>query len=81
MSHNRFNRICQFAIPTLTVAGFALTGLKYPQWGLVVSLIAQPFWLYSSYQAYKKAGQSGLLISSVVMTFVILLGIVNYWLF
>lgn len=76
----RFDQTCQVAIPALTVGGFALTGLKYPEWGLIVSLIAQPFWLYSSYKAYKEAGQGGILLSSVIMTFVILLGIINYWL-
>jgi len=71
--------ISQYAIPLFTVGGYALTGLKYPQWGMLISLAAQPFWLYSSHKSYKKAGQSGMFISSVIMTFVILFGVLNYW--
>ena len=71
--------ISQFAIPVLTVGGYCLTSLKYPQWGLIVSLLAQPFWIYSSHRAYKEAKQGGLLINSIIMTMVIIFGIINYW--
>lgn len=79
--HERFDQVSQVAIPLLTVGGYLLTSLKYPEWGLVISLFAQPFWLYSSYKAYRTAGQSGLLMNSVIMTFVIAFGILNYWFF
>lgn len=71
--------ISQYAIPLFTVGGYALTGLKYPEGGMLVCLAAQPFWLYSSYRSYRKAGQSGIFISSIIMTFVILFGVINYW--
>lgn len=79
-TNKRLDRASQFAIPLLTVGGYALTGLKQPEWGLIISLIAQPFWLYSSHKAYKEAGQGGLFATSIVMTIVIVLGIINYWL-
>lgn len=72
--------VCQYAIPILTVGGYALTSLKYPQWGLVVGLLSQPFWLYSSFKASREAGQSGILISSILMTIILAFGVINYWL-
>lgn len=80
-TRNRLDKLSQFAIPLLTALGYFLTSLKYPEWGLVVSLLAQPFWLLSSYKAYRTAGQIGLFVNSVIMTFVIAFGIINYWLF
>jgi len=74
-----FNTVTQIAIPVLTVGTQIAIALKYPQWGLVVNLIAQPFWLYSAWKAYKKAGQIGLLITTVLVTVVIILGIINYF--
>jgi hypothetical protein len=76
---NLFNTVTQIAIPVLTVGTQIAIALKYPQWGLVVNLIAQPFWLYSSWKAYKKAGQIGLLITTILVTIVIILGILNYF--
>ncbi|MFA6016699.1 MAG: hypothetical protein WC744_01270 [Patescibacteria group bacterium] len=76
---NLFNTITQVAIPILTVGTQIAIALKYPQWSLVINLIAQPFWLYSSWKAYKKAGQIGLLITTILVTIVILFGIINYF--
>jgi len=78
-NNNLFNTITQIAIPVLTVGTQIAIALKYPQWGLVINLISQPFWIYSSWKAYKKAGQVGLLITTVLVTVVILLGIINYF--
>jgi len=74
-----FNTVTQVAIPVLTVGTQIAIALKYPQWGLVINLIAQPFWLYSAWKSYKKAGQIGLFITTVLVTIVISLGIVNYF--
>lgn len=71
--------ISQLAIPSLTIFSYSLTSLKYPEWGLVVGLLAQPFWIYSSHKAYKEAGQEGLFITAIIMTAVIIAGIINYW--
>ena len=74
-----FNFTAQFAIPFLTVSTYVAIALKLPQWGLIINLIAQPFWLYSAYKGYKKAGQLGLFITIIIVTMVIIFGIINYW--
>lgn len=74
-----FNTITQIAIPVLTVGTQIAIALKYPQWGLVINLISQPFWIYSSWKAYKKAGQVGLLVTTLMVTVVIIFGIINYF--
>lgn len=75
-----FNLLTQIAIPVLTVGTQVAIALKYPQWGLVINFISQPFWIYSAYKSYKQAGQIGLLITTIIVTIVIGLGILNYWL-
>ena len=75
-----FNLITQIAIPVLTVSAQVAIALKYPQWGLIINMLAQPFWLYSSWKAYKKAGQIGIFITTILITLVIGFGIINYWL-
>jgi hypothetical protein len=73
------NVFAQFAIPILTISAQAVTALKYPEWGLIINMLAQPFWLYSSWKAYKEAKQVGIFITTIVLTVVIGLGILNYW--
>lgn len=75
-----FNDVSQVAVPTLTVAVQVAMAMKLPQWGLVINMIAQPFWIYSAWKAYKGAGQIGLLITTIIVTIVIGLGLINYWL-
>ncbi len=74
-----FNSFTQVALPVFTIGTQIAFALKVPQWGLIVNLIAQPFWFYSGWVAYKKAGQSGILITTIVVTVIIIFGIVNYW--
>lgn len=74
-----FDTFAQFALPGLTIAGQIATSLKYPQFGLIINLIAQPFWLYSSWKAYKQAGQSGMFITTVIFTIITTMGVINYW--
>ena len=74
-----FNTITQVAIPVLTVGTQIAIALRYPQWGLVINLISQPFWIYSSWKAYKNAGQVGLLVTTLMVTIVIFLGIIIYF--
>lgn len=76
----RMDTVTQFAIPGLMAIGYLLTSMKYPQWGVVVNLAAQPFWFYSSYKAYKEAGQIGQLITTVILTILLAIGVINYWL-
>ena len=75
-----FNTITQIAIPTLTISVQVAIAMKLPQWGLVIKMIAQPFWIYSAWKAYKEAGQIGLLITTILVTVVIGFGLINYWL-
>ncbi len=63
----------------LTIGAQIAIALKYPQWGLIINLASQPFWLYSSWKSYKEAGQIGILITTVIFTVITILGIINYW--
>ncbi len=76
---NLFNCITQIALPVLTITAQVAIALKIPQWGLIINMLAQPFWFYSAWKSYKQAGQIGLLITTIIITIVIGLGIVNYW--
>lgn len=75
-----FDQTTQFALPVFTIMGFLLTSLKMPELGLIFNLIAQIFWLYASWQAWKKANQIGILITTIIITLILLYGIANYWL-
>jgi hypothetical protein len=75
-----FNILSQFLLPAFTLGGQLAIALKAPQLGLVLNLLAQPFWLYSSWQAFKQAGQLGMLVNTIVFTIITAFGIVNYWL-
>ena len=74
-----FSNVAQIALPGLTIGGQIATSLKFPEYGLILNLLAQPFWLYSSWKAWKNAGQIGILITTVIFTIITMLGIVNYW--
>ena len=74
-----FNNFAQFALPSLTIGAQIATAMKFPEYGLIINLIAQPFWFYSSWKAYKQAGQSGILITTIIFTIVTMVGIINYW--
>ncbi len=78
-SKNAFNNITQAAIPCLTIGAQIAISMKYPQYGLIIVLAAQPFWLYSSWKAYKEAKQIGMLINTIIFTIVTAAGIINYW--
>jgi hypothetical protein len=66
-------------IPFFTVSGQLVIGLKYPGWGLILILAAQPFWFYSSRKAYKQADQIGILINTTIFAAVTIFGVLNYW--
>ncbi|MEI7890451.1 MAG: hypothetical protein WCI36_00625 [bacterium] len=78
-NEKKFDTLAQFAIPILTIGAQIVIAFKLPQWGLIVVLLAQPFWMYSSWKSYKKAGQIGILINTVIFTIVTAFGIINYW--
>jgi hypothetical protein len=74
------NVLMQIGLVGFTAAGFLLTSLKLPQYGLIANLAGQVFWLYSSYKAWRVADQIGIFIVSVCITFILIFGVVNYWL-
>lgn len=74
-----FNSITQFALPGLTIGGQIATSLKYPEFGLIINLVAQPFWLYSAWKSFKQAGQIGIMITTIIFTLITAMGIINYW--
>ncbi len=74
-----FDSVTQFAIPILTIGSQIIISLKFPKWGLVVVLLAQPFWLYSTWKSYKQVGQIGMFINTVAFTAITIVGLVNYW--
>jgi hypothetical protein len=51
------NNFMQVGLTGFTITGFLLTSMKIPEYGLLFNLIAQIFWLYSSWKAGKEANQ------------------------
>jgi hypothetical protein len=81
MKNNKvFNNIAQIALPLLTIGAQVATSLKFPQWGLIIGLMVQPFWFYAAWKSFKQAGQIGILITTIIFTIVTAFGIANYWL-
>lgn len=78
-SKNFFQTVTQVMLPAFTIVGFALTSLKMPEWGLLFTLIAQVFWIYASWQAWKKANQIGIFITTLVTALIVTAGVINYW--
>ena len=74
-----FNKATQIFLPLLTILGFMFTSFKKPEIGLAFNLLAQIFWLYSGYVAWKKANQIGIFITSIIITVLLMYGVVNYW--
>jgi len=76
-----FNLFMQAGLLIFTAGGFLLTGMKMPEYGLIVNLIAEVFWLYASYRAWKEADQYGIMINTIIVTGVVVYGVLNYWVF
>ena len=64
------NHLMQVGLLIFTTWGFLLTSLKHPEYGVIVGLFSQIFWLYSSYRAWKEAGQIGIFINTLMITVV-----------
>lgn len=77
--HCTFDNGMQIGLLTFTTIGFLLTAMKLPQYGVIVSLAAQVFWIYSAHKAWKEAGQIGIFINTILLTAVFGYGVVNYW--
>ncbi len=69
----------QVGLPAATLLGFLLISMGKPEWGVVVSLGSQVFWLYSSYHAWRGAGQLGIFINTILATMIFTYGVINYW--
>lgn len=74
-----FNLATQFLLPALTLGGMLLISLKHPGAGLVLAFLAQPFWLYSTYRAWKKEGQIGMFVNTIAYTVITGFGVINYY--
>lgn len=74
-----WNGIVQVCLPLTTMLGFILISAKQPGYGVAVSLFSQIFWLYSSYKAWKTAGQMGIFINTIIATMIFAYGVLNYW--
>ena len=73
------NNFIQVGLVSFSILGFLLTALKLPQYGLISALISEIFWLYSSYKAWKNAGQIGIFITTIIVTLIVFFGVINYW--
>jgi len=80
MSKNQtwFDKATQIVLPILTISGYWFTANKNPQLGFGISLVAQIFWLYTAYVSYKRAGQIGILITTIIMTAIMIFGLYNW---
>jgi hypothetical protein len=74
-----FNSFVQIGLTLFTVLGYFLISFKLPQYGLLVTLLAQFFWFYASYRAWKDANQISIFITTIFITISVIIGIVNYW--
>ncbi len=75
------NSVMQAGLVVFTMLGFLLTAMKLPQYGLIATLISEMFWFYSSYRAWKEANQMGIFITTILITLIAIVGIINYWYF
>jgi hypothetical protein len=77
--HSALNMLMQIGLVGFTGFGFLLTSLKMPEYGLIVNLIAQIFWLYASYRAWKEANQIGIFLNTLMIIVILSYGVFNYW--
>ena len=74
-----FNALAQVCLVFFTCLGFLLTALKLPEYGLISNLIGEIFWIYSTYRAWKEAGQGGMFVNTIITTLILIAGVINYW--
>ena len=77
--HPVFNMFMQVGLVGFTLGGLLLVSMKMPEYGLLLNLVAQIFWFYSSYRAWKEANQIGVLLNTVLYTIIVVYGVINYW--
>ncbi len=81
MRKEYLQKFTQVLLPLLTLIAQFLTASGMPKYGLIFNMLSQPFWLYSSWRAYKDAKQSGILITTIFYIVITTWGIINYWMF
>lgn len=69
----------QILLPAFTLIAQLLTSSGYPKYGLIFNMLAQPFWVYSSWKAYKEANQIGILVTTILFIIITAGGLINYW--
>ena len=74
-----WEKAVQIFLPGFTLLGFLLISMEMPEWGVSVSLFSQIFWLYSSYRAWRGAGQLGIFVNTIISTMIFAYGVINYW--
>ena len=79
-TNSAFNTLMQVGLVGFTMLGFLLVSLKLPQYGVIANLIAQIFWFYSAYKAWKEANQLGIFINTIIIFLILVAGVINYWL-
>lgn len=79
MKKTFFDQLSQFWIPIFTLSAQIALALKHPELSLVLNLMAQPFWLYSSYKAYQHVGQIGMFLNTIAFGLITVYGIINYF--
>lgn len=75
-----FDIAAQILIPAFTLGGVLAISLKHPALGLLLNLLAQPFWLYSTYIAWRTQGQIGMFINTIAYACITAFGVFNYYL-
>ena len=69
----------QAGLVIFTMLGFLLTAFKHPELGLISNLVSEVFWLYSAYRSWREANQIGIFITTIIITFILIGGVINYW--
>lgn len=68
------DEVSQYAIPFFTLIGIFLIARKV-KWGFLFALLAQPFWLFTSYVH----DQWGVFLNTMIYTGIILYGVYNWF--
>ncbi len=74
-----FDKLTQIMLPVLTISGQFMLASKMPREGFIVINMSTFFWMYTAYQSFKKAGQVGILITTIIMAIINLYGFISWW--
>jgi hypothetical protein len=74
-----FRRFVQYAMPGFTVCASLCTSFRHPDYGQLIGLVAQIFWGYTGWVAWRERGEKGILINTLIIGGVLCVGVTNYW--